>query len=428
MAAAIAAMGEAGRIGAQKRPGRAVVYTRAPAADRRRYDGTLPMRWLVLTLAAVLLVPAAALAQPAWVKAYEDGVEAFQKGDNDALAEQKLIDAREKGPKQSRRYNFSSVVFRPFIPDVYLGMIYARQGRYKQAQDLLEHAVSEGLVKSDDKIYAMATSSLQLARDKQSQLATNTRPNTPPDPVKPIVKPTVTPTNPPPDPIKPVTTTTNPPPTNVDPAWLAGFRRAMNASRASLQQARYSEARSSLAAATAAAGDAPRRQEAEALGREIDAALAIATQQVVNRARQAIQRKDATAATSELTALRELSPGHAAVPELTRGINSLVEGLDRTAKLANAERTGVKLFLSGQYKQAADILEQAVNQSLTSPRVHLFLASSRGAQALLAPEDQRPALVAAARRHYALAKPDAATLTADQRFISPSILKLLNGG
>ncbi len=219
-----------------------------------------------------------------------------------------------------------------------------------------------------------------------------------------------------------------PPPTNVDPAWLAGFRRAMNASRLSLQQARYSEARSNLAAATAVAGDAARRDEAAALKREIDAAQSIAVQQVVNRARQAIQRKDASAATSEVTALRELAPGHAAIGELTRGINALVEGLDRTAKLANAERTGVKLFLSGQYKQAADILEQAVNQSLTSPRVYLFLASSRGAQALLAPEDQRPALEAAARKHYALAKPGAAALASDQRFISPSILKLLNGG
>ena len=126
-----------------------------------------------------------------------------------------------------------------------------------------------------------------------------------------------------------------------------------------------------------------------------------------------------------MAALRELSPGHVAMRELTRGINSLTEGLDRTAKLANAERTGVKLFLSGQYKQAADILEQAVSQSLTSPRVHLFLASSRGAQALLAPQDQRPALVDAARKHYALAKPGAGTLTADERFISPSILQLL---
>ena len=219
-----------------------------------------------------------------------------------------------------------------------------------------------------------------------------------------------------------------PPPTNVDPPWLAGFRRAMNASRLSLQQARYSEARSNLAAATAVAGDAARRDEAAALKREIDTAQSIAVQQVVNRARQAIQRKDAAAATSEMTALRELSPGHAAIGELTRGINALVEGLDRTAKLANAERIGVKLFLSGQYKQAADILEQAVNQSLTSPRVYLFLASSRGAQALLAPEDQRSALEAAARKHYALAKPGAAALASNQRFISPSILKLLNGG
>jgi tetratricopeptide (TPR) repeat protein len=391
------------------------------------------MRWLVVTLAAVLLVPAAAGAQQAWAKAYEDGVEAFQKG-NDALAESKLIEAREKGPKQSRRHNFSSVVFRPFIPDFYLGVIYARQGRYKEAQALLERAINDGLVKDDDKVnYALATGSLQRARDEQTRLASNVRPNPQPEPVKPPVKPPGTTTTPTPEPVKPPITTTPtptptpPPPTNAEPAWLAGFRRAMNASRASLQQARYSEARSNLAAATALPVDAARRQEADTLRREIDSAQSAAALQVVERARQAIRRKDATAATSEVTALRELSPGHVAIEELTRGINALVEGLDRTARLANAERTGVKLFLSGQYKQAAELLEQAVNQSLTSPRVYLFLASSRGAQALLAPQDQRPALVAAARKHYDLAKPGAGTLTADQRFISPSILELIKG-
>ena len=88
------------------------------------------------------------------------------------------------------------------------------------------------------------------------------------------------------------------PPANAEPAWLAGFRRAMNASRASLQQARYSEARSNLAAATAVAGDAARRQEAAALGRDIDSAQSVAAQQVVDRARQAIRRKDATTAAS----------------------------------------------------------------------------------------------------------------------------------
>jgi len=404
------------------------------------------MRWLVLTLAAVLLVPAAAGAQQAWAKAYEDGVDAFRKGDNDALAEAKLIEARDhpRAPKQSRRANFSSVVYRPFIPDFYLGVIAARNGHYARAQELLESALASKLITESDKAeFQLATASLQRARDEQARLASNVRPTPQPVPAKP--PPVITNTNPAPGnptsaPGNPVTLPSNgpgtivtptperpPPPVNTEPAWLAGFRRAMNTSRASLQQGRYADARSNLAAARAVAGDAPRRQEADALQREIDSAQGAAVQQVVARARLAIQRKDASAATSEVAALRELSPQHAAIAELTRGINALVEGLDKTARLANAERTGVKLFLSGQYKQAGDILEQAVDQSLTSPRVYLFLASSRGAQALLAPQDQRAALEATARRHYALAKPAAATLTADQRFISPSILKLLNG-
>jgi len=404
------------------------------------------MRWLVLTLAAVLLVPAAAGAQQAWAKAYEDGVDAFRKGDNDALAEAKLIEARDhpRAPKQSRRANFSSVVYRPFIPDFYLGVIAARNGHYARAQELLESALASKLITESDKAeFQLATASLQRARDEQARLASNVRPTPQPVPAKPppvITNTNPAPGNPTPAPGNPVTLPSNgpgtivtptperpPPPVNTEPAWLAGFRRAMNTSRASLQQGRYADARSSLAAARAVAGDAPRRQEADALQREIDSAQGAAVQQVVARARLAIQRKDASAATSEVAALRELSPGHAAIAELTRGINALVDGLDRTAKLANAERTGVKLFLSGQYKQAGDILEQAVDQSLTSPRVYLFLASSRGAQALLAPPDQRATLEAAARKHYALAKPAAATLTADQRFISPSILKLLNG-
>jgi tetratricopeptide (TPR) repeat protein len=402
------------------------------------------MRWLALTLAAVLALPSGAVGQVAWAKAYEEGVEAFQKG-NYALAEQKLIEARNhpRAPKkQSRRALFSSVDYRAFIPDFYLGVIYASQdGRSRQAQEFLERALRDELVKEEDKTnFALATSSLQRARDEQTRLASNVRPNPPAGTIKP---PATTPNPPPPTtttatPINPVTPTpsTNtgtavapppvrPPPANVEPAWLADFRRAMTTSRALLAKRRYSEARSSLAAATSLPTDAARRQEADALRREIDSAQSGAAQQVVDRARQAIRRKDVTTATSEVAALRELSPGHVAIGELMRGINSLVEGLDRTAKLANAERTGVKLFLSGQYKEAAEILEQAVNQSLTSPRVHLFLASSRGAQALLAPADQRPALVDAARRHYELAKPAASALTADERFISPRILDLL---
>jgi hypothetical protein len=87
----------------------------------------------------------------------------------------------------------------------------------------------------------------------------------------------------------------------------------------------------------------------------------------------------------------------------------------------------VKLFLSGDYQQSADQLERAVGSGVTSPRIYLFLASSRAAQALLAPPGERPALVEEARRHYARARPATATLAADQRFISRSILELLSG-
>jgi hypothetical protein len=86
----------------------------------------------------------------------------------------------------------------------------------------------------------------------------------------------------------------------------------------------------------------------------------------------------------------------------------------------------VKLFLSGNYQQSADELERAVGSGVTSPRIYLFLASSRAALALLAPPAEKDALVAAARKHYEQAKP-AASLAADQRFISPSIQRLLAG-
>ena len=392
------------------------------------------MRALVLVLAAVLLVPAGAGAQQAWVKAYEDGVELFEKGGNDALAEQKLVEAREKGPKQARRHNYSSVVFRPFIPDFYLGLIYVRTGRLKQGQDLIERALRDQLVKPDDKTFALAQASLQRARDEQTRLASNatTRPN-PPDVVKPPVTtappPTantsVTPTNTinsvTPPPVRPN------PPANTEPTWLAAYRGSMEAARASLRQSRYAEARTNLASAANLAGDNARRQEAALLGREIETAQNIESQRVVDRARAAIGTKNVDAAVAQVVALEALAPQHAALPELRTSIERLRGALRGTADLVNVERLGVKLFLSGQYKESAAQLERAVGSGVRSPRIYLFLASSRAAQALLAPASDKPKLVEEARRLYALAKPGAGTLTADQRFISPTILELLRG-
>ena len=405
------------------------------------------MRWLVPTLAAVLLVPAAAVAQQAWATAYRDGVQAFESG-NLAIAEQKMIEARDhpRAPKQSRRANFSSVDYRPFIPDFYLGVIYARQGRHRQAQDFLERALRDELVKQDDKAnYALATSTLQRSRDEQTRLASNTtpRPAPPPEAARPPVStPTtpantsVTPANPntqPPANTTPGNSTTPPtvrpvpPVTPAEPAWLPRFRQAMESAQASLRESRYSDARGHLATAETAAGDATRRQEAVALRRSIDAAQSVDALQTANRARAAIAGKNIDLAQTQVARLETVAPGHAALGRLRADVERLRGSLQGAARVASIERLGVKLFLEGNYKESADQLERAVGNGITSPRIFLLLASSRAAQALLAPQAERPALVAAAQRHYAQARPAAATLTADQRFISPSIQKLLGG-
>jgi hypothetical protein len=418
------------------------------------------MRALALALVAVLALPAATEAQVDWARAYEDGVEAFKKG-NDALAEAKLIEARDhkRAPEQSRRANFSSIVYKPFIPDFYLGVIAARNGRYAEAQRLLEGALRRKLITEGDKAeFQMAQSMLTKAHDDQAKaerLASNT--TRPPNPVTPDKSPEkppvttspVTPTQPSnqttpgnttpsntttPPPIKPqqppANTVTPPPikpsqpPPNVEPAWQPGFRKSMDAARAALGQNRYAEARSSQAAARSAAGDAASRTAADALGRDIDNAQLQEAQRIVDTVRGAIRRKDAEAAATQIARLETLSPQHAALPGLRKDIEALTAGLQGAAALARVERLGVRLFLSGNYKQAADELAKAVESQVTSPRVYLFLASSRAAQALLASKDQRDALVAEARRTYALARSGGA-LPNDERYISPSILELL---
>jgi hypothetical protein len=202
----------------------------------------------------------------------------------------------------------------------------------------------------------------------------------------------------------------------------------MDAARASLGENHYAEARSSAVSAAGRAGDAARRAEADALIRDIETAQNTEAQRIVDRARVAIRRKDLDTALTQVASLESLAPRHGALSELRSGIDGLRTAQQGMADLARVERLGVKLFLSGNYKDSAAELQRAVGSGVTSPRIYLFLASSRAAEALLAPQNRRAALADEARRAYALAKPGAASLRSDERFISPSILALLKGG
>ncbi len=174
-------------------------------------------------------------------------------------------------------------------------------------------------------------------------------------------------------------------------------------------QSRYTEARSHLASAESLPTDAIRRQEALALRRSIDAAQSVEALRIADQRPRRARRQELDAAQTQVARLEAVAPGHSALAGLRAEVERLRASLQGVARVANIERLGVKLFLSGDYKESADQLERAVGSGVTSPRIYLFLASSRAAQALLAPQGERPALVAEARRHYALAKPAAAS-------------------
>jgi hypothetical protein len=399
------------------------------------------MRVLALALAALLLLPASAVAQREFIRDYKDGEELFKKGNNDALAEQKFKDARDhpRAPKkQGRKVNLSGNFLEPFIPDYYLGVIAIRQGRYREGEELLTRALRDELITESQRTeFALASASLARARE-QIRLASTAKPapptasntapptNTPPaNTTTPVTTtatnttPTPTPTNvtPTPPPVRP--NTSRPPP---EPTWVAPFRQSMDAARTALRQGHYSEARGNLAAATSAAGDAASRTQAQALQQEINQAVAQESQRIVGRAQTAIARKDVSGALTEVANLESLAPGHSSVRDLRGRIDGLQSALQGQAAVTQVEKLGVKLFLSGNYNESAQQLRKAVDSGTTSPRIYLFLASSRAAEALLAPQNRRDALVAEARRTYAQAKGAAAS---DERYISPSILRLL---
>jgi hypothetical protein len=413
------------------------------------------MRALVLALAAVLTFPAFAGAQQRWVQNYDDGVAAFKQG-NFALAEAKLLEAKndDRAPKnQTRKHAFSGIALRPYIPDYYLGLIAARNGQHAKAKALLEYAIAKELVTPKERSdYAAAQDAIATSRAALTtpppggntggttgggttgggttggKTGGTTGGGTTGGETGPDVRITERTGDGGNTRVPGGGTGPSPPPPPPPPAWLARFQQAMRDARGALGQLRYVEARNYATSARNHAGDAARQQEADALRREIETALTTEGNRLANNARGAIRRKDVETALTEVARLETLAPDHAAIPEIRTAIDLVRGALQGAAALAQVERTGVKLFLAGNYKQSADEFERGIRRGAKSPRVYLFLASSVAAQALLAPQSDRPALIAEALKHYEQAKAGGNPLTNEQRFISPSILKLLNGG
>lgn len=387
--------------------------------------GRSPMRTPALLLLALLAVPAGAAAQLPWLRDYRDGVREFERG-NLALAEQKLKEAKAdpRAPEQSREARSGTSMFTEvFIPDYYLGVIAARQGRYQEAIKLLEGALAAGLVtKRQRKEFDLATTQLARSKEEAGKLAAARPPE--PAPPSPTPPPPSGPSGPEPAPVKPTPTPTPAP--AAPPAWLEPFRRAIEAGRTALREGRFADARSSAATARQNAGDQSSRGQADSLGREIDSAVAQEANRAASRVREALTARNVDGAQSQLAVLEGLDPNHSALAQLRRELTRVRDAIAALAAVARAEREAIFLFFSGDYQKAAGTLRRAIGSGHTSPRIHLYLACSQAALALLSGASRNEDLVQEARRQYALARPAENAFTADRRFISPRILELLN--
>ena len=420
------------------------------------------MRFLPVVLTLILLMPAAAGAQE-FYRLYEQGVSAFEDGKL-AEAKDKLAAAKAKSPKQGQKIFFYGLRYDEYVPDYYLGLIALQEKRYPEALRLLEGVESAKLLAPRDR------QKTQALTQALGTLRAQTRVD-PPSPTGPTEKPPVNPPTPPPP---------------APPAWQADFQRALAAGEQALRDRRYPDARNAVTAARPSARDARTQAELAAFERRVrteegqamaDAArtalaggndavaqghidrLAALNPQhpgldalrgelgqvrrrrdadlIAGRARQALNGRNASAASQEIGRLAATVPNHPSLPGLRGDLVRLEAALkagtaEATAAAASAdaarrrlatERDALRLYLRGDYDRARAQIQAFPEDP--SPRMRLYLACSQAALALLRGDEK---LATEARRTYGAVKADAAAFATDFRYISPAVQQLLNGG
>jgi len=121
-------------------------------------------QWIVTTVAA-LCVCAGAAAAPAglvppqsarWYDSYDLAVKAIAAEPPDwKAAEAALLAARERGPAQGPRVMFPGEIYKAFIPDYYLGVVYLNTGRASEAESAFGRVRTAKLIDQKDRLYAV---------------------------------------------------------------------------------------------------------------------------------------------------------------------------------------------------------------------------------------------------------------------------------
>ncbi len=354
-------------------------------------------QWIVTSMAALCLSASAvgvAAQATRWYDEYDRALKAIAAKPPDwATAETALLAARTRGPAQGPRVMFPGEIYKPFIPDYYLGVVYLNSGRASQAETTFLRVRTANIIDQKDSLYRTFVS--------QSRTAT--------------------------------------------------YTRAASDARRLIAAKDFAGAEKAIAEASDSRANDPGAKD---LREELDAAMrppALPTgtgtpiNASINSPNQNVGLGDAPARTSPAPPAGGGGPpaGNAGTSGSTAGNTTRRPSGNLPANTSGARvsgnaasstgmtdpeqllAVGLRAFLAGNYQAAADSLGVASNDLYAPPRVLLYLACANAALVLTGRADV--ALIETAKAQYTAADPRTNLRDEDRRVISPRLLDYLTG-
>ena len=417
---------------------------------------------LSLVIALGLVFGDTAVAQNRWYQLYDQALEAIEDSDW-ALAEEKLESALARRADQGRRVRFYGLRLEPYIPEVYLAIVYFNQGRPQEAIDLFQKVQRDALVARGEPgaLYEELQSLEQAARVRLARAESERR-------IARLVQQaralfdggeheaaqraadevlSEDPTNRAALALKrqalgAIATAET---ADAEAARRTEFEQLLGQARSELDSRQFAAARRAATAARSLgfddAGTAALLRDIQ-VGRNLEAAQLAIDVSRWQDAESLIQRvRDVDPSNRELTALlaaivagRRAETATVATGDVDTTEDEAVavateneavavdpESDDAIAVAVEQERTALRGYFLGNYEQAIVLFEDVVR---TNPsRAYFYQACSQAAICLLR-EPERETRLQAARELFSRAM-QAGDSSIDRGFVSPAILRLL---
>jgi hypothetical protein len=326
-------------------------------------------RPLIALLLLAMVTPVAAQGRRDWANLYRDAIQLVNK-QQWKEAESTLLQAIKSGPPSGR-----GVIDRVFgrddyFPEFYLGIIYLYTNRATEAQTQFQVARKRGLNQREREFqrlpeYESRAKELADAEAKTTAAADRNQ----------------------------------------------QFKRLLGDAQRSLGDGRYEDAESAAR---------------QARGFNIDNAAADAILQNIQKARSASRLQEALRRNPSLPELRRLLAEYdgsgAAVDELRKRIDAA----ETTERRNVAERAAMVAFYNGNYTQAVSALNEAEKTLSLTARGQFYRAVTLATQATRG-KVANEGLLQRARQAWGVASREPNVFKEDLRFISPEILRQLQG-